>query len=53
MRDVAARANEREQRVLSEVLRALRALRHGSVQLIVQDGRVVQIDTVEKKRFDT
>lgn len=37
---------------LAEVLRAIRSLKHGSVQVIVQDGRVVQIDTLEKKRFD-
>ena len=41
-----------EQAVLQEVLEAIRKLRHGSVQLIVQDGRVLQIDTLEKKRLD-
>lgn len=42
----------REQTVLAEILQSIRALRHGHVQVIVQDGRVVQIDTLEKKRFD-
>ena len=42
----------REAAVLAEVLRALRGLRHGYVQLTVQDSRVVQIDTHEKRRFD-
>jgi hypothetical protein len=42
----------REQLVLAEVLRALRNLRHGYVQVTVQDARVVQIDTHEKRRFD-
>jgi hypothetical protein len=41
-----------ERAVLAEVLRAIRAVRHGSVQVIVQDGRAVQIDTLEKKRLD-
>ncbi len=41
-----------EQRVLAEVLRGLRAVRHGSVQVVIQDGRAVQIETVEKKRLD-
>ncbi|MBM4410688.1 MAG: DUF2292 domain-containing protein [Chloroflexi bacterium] len=41
----------REQAVLAEILQSIRALRHGHVQVIVQDGRVVQIDTLEKKRF--
>jgi len=27
-------------------------LRHGYVQLTLQDARVVQIDTLEKRRFD-
>ena len=47
-----ASATREEEIVLAEVLRAIRSLRHGSVQVIVQDGRVVQIDTLEKKRFD-
>ena len=42
----------RERAVLAEVLLALRRLSHGSVQITVQDGRVVQIDTLEKKRLD-
>ena len=40
-----------ERAVLDEVLHCLRRVRFGSVQLIVQDGRVIQIDTVEKKRL--
>jgi hypothetical protein len=43
--------DESELAVLHEVLDALRRLRFGSIQVIVQDSRVVQIDTVEKKRF--
>ncbi len=48
----SATPDPREQLVLAEVLRALRTLRHGYVQLTVQDARVVQIDTHEKRRFD-
>jgi hypothetical protein len=44
--------NDRERAVLDEVLRAVRKVAHGYVQVIVQDGRVVQIDTMEKKRLD-
>lgn len=40
-----------EQRVVQTLLAALRRIQHGSVQLIVQDNRVVQIDTVEKTRL--
>ena len=42
----------REQTVLSEVLQAIQRVRHGYVQVIVQDGRAIQIDTMEKKRLD-
>lgn len=41
-----------EQAVLAEVLSAIRAVRYGYVQITLQDARVVQIDTLEKKRFD-
>ena len=41
-----------ERAVLNEVLQAIRSVRHGSVQIYVQDVRVVQIDTLEKKRLD-
>ena len=43
--------SDAERTVIAEVLRSLRRVRHGSVQLIVQDGRVIQIDTVEKRRL--
>jgi hypothetical protein len=42
----------REQAVLQEVLLAIRKVHHGYVQVIVQDGRAIQIDTMEKKRLD-
>ena len=44
--------DNREQTVLSEVLEAIRRVRHGYVQVIVQDGKAIQIDTMEKKRLD-
>jgi hypothetical protein len=40
-----------EEVVLRAVLDALRRIQHGSVQLVVQDSHVVQIDTVEKNRL--
>jgi hypothetical protein len=40
-----------EERVLAEVLAAMRAVRHGYIQLTVQDARVIQIDTTEKHRL--
>jgi hypothetical protein len=40
-----------ERRVLREVLEAMRATSHGTVALIIQDRRVVQIDRTEKRRL--
>ncbi|HLZ69420.1 MAG TPA: YezD family protein [Dehalococcoidia bacterium] len=40
-----------ELRVLREVLAAIRAVQHGTVSLILQDRRVVQIDRTEKRRL--
>jgi hypothetical protein len=34
------------------VVEAIRALRFGSIEIVVHDGRVVQIETREKVRFD-
>ncbi len=34
------------------VLRALRGLRFGSVEIVVHEGRVVQIERRERVRFD-
>ena len=35
-----------------EILRALRDLAFGSVEIVVHDGRVVQIERKEKVRFN-
>jgi hypothetical protein len=47
-----ATPNNGERAILAEVLRAIRRVQHGYVQVIVQDGRAVQIDTMEKRRLD-
>jgi hypothetical protein len=44
-------ATEEETLVLGEVLKALRQVNHGYVQLILQDSKVIQIDKMEKVRF--
>ncbi|AOQ24943.1 YezD family protein [Neomoorella thermoacetica] len=46
-----AEISTREQRVLDEVLKALRQVRYGSITIIIQDGRIVQIDYTEKVRL--
>lgn len=48
----AQQPDEREQAILREVLEAIRRVQHGYVQVIVQDGKAIQIDTMEKKRLD-
>ena len=36
---------------IEEIREAVEKIKFGTVQLIIQDGRVVQIDTTEKKRL--
>ena len=45
------RPTKEEEIVLREVLKALHHIRHGYIQLVVQDSKVVQIDKMEKVRF--
>lgn len=40
-----------EEEMVATLIPILRRLQHGSVQVIVQDNRVIQIDTVEKLRL--
>ena len=40
-----------ERALLDEVLDAMRSIRHGSIEISVQDGRPIQINTTEKKRL--
>lgn len=40
-----------ERAVLEEVLSAIRRVRHGAIEMSIQDGRIVQINTTEKKRL--
>lgn len=37
--------------VVAAILGAIRRVRHGAVTVTVQDGRVVQIEVTEKRRF--
>lgn len=40
-----------EARVLDAVLAAIRQVRYGEVKLVLQDGKVVQIERLERERF--
>jgi hypothetical protein len=43
--------SEEERRILGQVIEVLRRIDFGTVLLIVQDGRVVQIEMAEKFRL--
>ena len=38
---------------LQQILRALHNLRYGALEIVVHDGRIVQIERREKLRIDT
>jgi len=37
--------------IVRQIIQAIRSVRFGQVQIIIQDSRVVQIDKTEKLRF--
>jgi hypothetical protein len=43
---------ESEKKLLCQILKALRSIRYGYVQIVVQDSKIVQIDKTEKIRLD-
>ena len=46
-------ASDRERLACDEVLRALREVRFGTVQVTIHDGRVVEIQKTERIRPDS
>ncbi len=44
-------ARELDRELQRRLEQALREIRHGSVTLVIQDGRVIQIDKCEKIRL--
>ncbi|MFZ1888578.1 MAG: YezD family protein [Candidatus Binataceae bacterium] len=38
--------------VLERISQAIQGLRFGSVEVVIQDGRIIQIERKEKFRFD-
>jgi hypothetical protein len=46
-----ASSRETDDAVLEEIRKAILSVRFGNVQVIVQDGKVVQIDKTEKIRL--
>jgi len=43
---------EIDRKVLAQIATAIQAIRFGSVEIIIQDGKVVQIERREKIRFN-
>ena len=52
MEDVLDNLPENEKRVLANIIKALRSIRYGYVQITVHDSSVVQTDGTEKIRFE-
>jgi hypothetical protein len=40
------------EQVMREIVRAVRSVRYGSVEVVIQNSRVVQIERKEKFRFE-
>jgi hypothetical protein len=52
MREASAEEWQPEEtEALRLILRAIREIRYGSVQIVIQDSKVVQIEKVEKIRL--
>lgn len=41
-----------EREIEQEILRAVKGIRYGSVEIVIHDSRVVQIERKEKVRFE-
>lgn len=50
-RDIAD-SEDMTQRVEKKILQAIRGLNYGSVEIIIHDSKVVQIERKERFRFD-
>ena len=40
-------------RALKYVEDAIKSIQYGSVEIVIQDGKVIQVETREKQRFDS
>jgi hypothetical protein len=44
--------DDHEHRVLREIVRAVRSVAFGSVEIVIHNSRIIQIERKEKLRFD-
>jgi hypothetical protein len=52
MEEKTTRFEMQDEKLLFQILRAIKSIRYGYIQIVVQDSKVVQIDKTEKLRFD-
>lgn len=52
MDNTAGRPKQRDEQLLRQIEQAISTVKHGCVELIVQDSRVIQINKTEKIRLD-
>lgn len=45
------KTNDLDSKVLQEILKALQGLCYGSVEITIQEGKVIQVERKEKKRI--
>jgi hypothetical protein len=50
--DLAADSLPMPPALLRELCQALRGIRYGTIEIVIHDGRVVQLERREKVRFD-
>ncbi len=43
---------QKEREIMAEIQSAIKSIRYGYVQIVIQDSKVVQIDKTEKVRLD-
>jgi hypothetical protein len=47
-----AKQLEWEPQWIDRIMESLRGIEYGSVQIVIHDGRIVQIERTERRRFD-
>ena len=52
LQQVTTTSSPVEHEIVQAILAAIKSLRYGSIEIIVQDSKVVQIERREKIRFD-
>lgn len=45
-------SNEADEEWVRQIKEYVRGLQYGNVQIVVHDGRIVQLDITERKRFE-